>query len=253
MLYRFRLGMSHQRLNQREAAIYPFEQALLAMKKKEENRTVPRAVLLLNLARSQGATGNVDGVIKALTAIAATGARPYSSVINSRDFSEFLSNPEFLIALSQLQPCTTTEHRAFDFWIGEWDVSSPTNKSWHAKSFITLGNDGSSIHEDYTSMGGYAGRSINFYDAAKEQWYQTRIDNQGQTLFLPGNFVDGAMVLQDKSNRITWSNLRDDKFRDDQFRDDRVRQHWESTTAGGQSWTTAFEGYYQRHETRAEN
>jgi hypothetical protein len=57
-------------------------------------------------------------------------------------------------------------------------------------------------------------------------------------LLLHGGLKDGAMVLQseDGSQRITWTPQSDG----------RVRQHWESTTDGGQTWTTAFDGMYQK-------
>ncbi len=132
-------------------------------------------------------------------------------------------------------PCTSTTHRAFDFWVGEWEVTSPPRPKWQASSIITLSNDGCSIHENYVTPGGYTGKSVNFFDATKNLWHQTWIDNQGVPLYLEGSFSDGTMVLSDAGNRVSWSLLPDK----------RVRQHWESTTDGGKTWTTAFDGYYR--------
>jgi hypothetical protein len=49
------------------------------------------------------------------------------------------------------------------------------------------------------------------------------------------------MVMQTTADpaqvqRITWTPLPDG----------RVRQHWESTTDGGRTWSTVFDGYYTR-------
>ena len=139
-------------------------------------------------------------------------------------------------AAEKPKPCISASHRAFDFWLGEWEVTSPPRPKWKASSTITLANNGCSVHEAYVTPGGYAGRSVNFFDAAKKTWHQTWIDNQGAPLFLEGNFSEGTMVLSDAVNRVSWSLLPDK----------RVRQHWESTTDGGKTWTTAFDGYYRR-------
>ena len=139
-------------------------------------------------------------------------------------------------AADKPKPCTSASHRAFDFWLGEWEVTSPPRPKWVASSTITLSNDGCSIHESYATPGGYAGKSVNFFDATKSLWHQTWIDNQGVALYLEGNLSEGTMVLSDAGNRVSWSLLPDK----------RVRQHWESTADGGKTWTTAFDGYYRR-------
>lgn len=134
------------------------------------------------------------------------------------------------------KPCEGPMHDSFNFWIGKWTVTSPARPNWSASSSITQGNDGCSIHEAYQSVGGYTGYSINFYDRNDRKWHQTWIDNQGDALYLTGGLVDGRMVLGDGSNRITWSVEPDG----------RVRQFWETTPDDGQTWTVAFDGYYQQ-------
>lgn len=138
-------------------------------------------------------------------------------------------------AQNKPQPCTSADSRAFDFWLGEWEVTSPAREKWQASSSITVSNNGCSIHEAYVTPSGYTGNSINFYDAIKGLWHQTWIDNQGVPLYLEGNLVNKVMVLSDKSNRVSWSIQPDG----------RVRQHWESTADEGKTWTTAFDGYYR--------
>lgn len=229
-LYWFRLGQSLFNLQQHKAAIKPLQ---LALKYPDEN--VPMPVNLLLLARSQAADGKEQSALKNIAAIEATGARPYQAVKNSAEFSSFNEKPEFLAMLEKLKPCGTPDHRAFDFWVGEWEVTSPSRPGWVAQNSITLSNDDCSVHENYTS-GGYTGSSINFYDNQKQQWHQTWIDNQGASVYLGGNLVDGAMVLTNETNRVTWS-VQPDK---------RVRQHWESTSDEGATWATAFDGYYRK-------
>lgn len=133
-------------------------------------------------------------------------------------------------------PCANENHRAFDFWLGEWSVNSPNQKTHPSHSSITRSNDGCSIHERYTTAGGFTGNSINFYDKKNNKWHQTWIDNQGAPLYLDGNFINGSMVLSDGKNRISWSLLDNHQ----------VNQVWEITEDGGKTWKKIFDGFYSR-------
>jgi len=134
------------------------------------------------------------------------------------------------------KPCNSIEHRAFDFWLGEWTVTTKDKNKPPAKSSITLSNDGCSIHERYETSGGFTGNSINFYDVKAKKWHQTWIDNQGSPLYLDGEFKDDSMVLSDGTNRITWTLLKDG----------RVNQRWDTTRDKGKTWKTIFDGFYNR-------
>ncbi|MCB1645711.1 MAG: hypothetical protein KDI36_09670, partial [Pseudomonadales bacterium] len=140
-------------------------------------------------------------------------------------------------------PCSSAQHRAFDFWLGNWtayDESGKRQGSNHLKSIL----DGCAMQENWDS-GKFKGTSYNFYDPVPDKWYQTWVDNQGGHLFLRGGLVGNAMVLageasDEKGNhwqdRITWTPLPDG----------RVRQHWQRTADGGQTWQNIFDGYYQK-------
>ncbi len=132
--------------------------------------------------------------------------------------------------------CQTADHRGFDFWLGKWRVTTPSRPGWMATSEITVGNNGCSIHESYKTPQGYAGTSVNFFDATSGHWHQTWIDNQGNPLYLNGKVEDGKMVLSDGTNEITWTPLEDG----------RVRQHWQVLTEDGNTKKTAFDGFYER-------
>lgn len=142
--------------------------------------------------------------------------------------------------------CTSPEHRAFDFWIGRWEVRRPDGAlAGHNTIRRTL--DGCVLHERYTTPEGYAGESFNVYDRSRDVWHQTWVDRAGQLLVLEGGFRDGAMVLEGETvqpdgsrqrQRITWTRIDGDP--------NRVRQHWEVSSDGGRSWETAFDGRYHR-------
>lgn len=139
--------------------------------------------------------------------------------------------------------CAAEPYRAFDFWIGTWDVRD-TSGTVRARSVITRRNGGCTIHEDYTTLTGYTGQSINAYDASRQRWHQTWSDIGGLVLYLDGSSPEaGVMRLEgtrrdqqgELMDRITWTRLPDG----------RVRQLWENSRDGGGTWTRAFDGFYE--------
>src|SRR5690606_24732559 len=67
------------------------------------------------------------------------------------------------------RPCASEAYRAFDFWLGTWDVVNPAG-AVVGRNVITAGNGGCTINESYTTPAGYAGQSINAYDAPRDRW-----------------------------------------------------------------------------------
>jgi hypothetical protein len=140
-------------------------------------------------------------------------------------------------------PCATEEYRQFDFWVGEWEVRDPAGKVVGHNSIAPI-LGGCVLLEEWTSAGGaYSGKSFNVFDRSRKRWHQTWVDVGGALLELDGAFRDGVMVLEGETldregktvrNRITWTPSEDGK----------VRQHWETSTDGGSTWATAFNGTY---------
>ncbi len=149
------------------------------------------------------------------------------------------------LAAQQTPPdCSSEPHRAFDLWVGEWDVFNPAG-TLVAESIITLEMNDCVVHESYTNAQGYHGESFNVFDRSRGVWHQTWVDQNGALLTLEGGVVDGAMVLEGTTiqpdgsevlNRVTWTPADDGS----------VRQLWQATADGGETWTTAFDGTYRR-------
>lgn len=143
-------------------------------------------------------------------------------------------------------PCSTAKHRQFDFWIGDWNVSSDGQTA--GTNSIHPIHKGCALQENWqgSGEGGISGSSFNIYDQANDKWHQTWVDASGTLLELNGAFVDGAMVLggerpaRDGSgktlHRITWT----------PFDDGSVRQLWEASNDGGGNWNVLFDGLYEK-------
>lgn len=149
----------------------------------------------------------------------------------------------FASAATAADPCGASEHRQFDFWLGEWNVHTPSGKLAGVNR-ITSEYGGCVLHERYSTGRGYSGESLNVYDAGRKLWHQTWVDSSGTLLLLEGGLRGRSMVLEGQTtgadgqvtkHRITWTPNADGS----------VRQHWESTDGKGQ-WTTAFDGTYTR-------
>ncbi|MEZ5274920.1 MAG: hypothetical protein R3F07_00910 [Opitutaceae bacterium] len=135
--------------------------------------------------------------------------------------------------------------RQFDFWIGEWEVTANGKVAGHNRIESIVG--GRALRETWTGTGGYNGTSTNIHDSTTDTWKQFWVDNSGLVLLLEGGLVDGKMVLEGRRldaegatvvDRITWTPNDDGS----------VRQLWESSSNGGQTWTVAFDGLYVKAE-----
>jgi hypothetical protein len=146
-----------------------------------------------------------------------------------------------IAAETRPNPCSSAEHRAFDFWVGSWRVENPDGKL-AGHNTITKSHDGCVLQENWRGRGGLTGSSLNIYDAATKRWHQTWVDSSGALLLLQGAYANNAMQLSGTHknpdgtpghDRITWSRLPNG----------RVRQIWEQSP-DGKSWTVAFDGTY---------
>ncbi len=157
----------------------------------------------------------------------------------------------FIALLSTAQnthcACCTEDHKAFDFWLGAWEVTLP-NGNKAGNNLIEKIQGGCVLRENWTGANGnYTGTSYNFYNAGTGLWEQLWLDRSGTILKLKGQRTGNQMILEsdetvneDKSvsvQRITWT-LRDDG---------KVRQVWE-VLRDGVSAQVLFDGLYSRKE-----
>jgi hypothetical protein len=142
--------------------------------------------------------------------------------------------------------CTDADHRAFDFWIGEWDVSPTGGTTVVARSKIEkiVGCAISETFDQTVGPGGkaidYHGRSISSYVPVENAWRQFYLDNSGTAASLTGGVVNGAMVLSNTipigMNRMTVTPKADGS----------VRQEGAFSGDGGKTWTSGYDFTYRK-------
>ncbi|MEM7297349.1 MAG: hypothetical protein AAF391_03685, partial [Bacteroidota bacterium] len=166
-----------------------------------------------------------------------------------QEFASYQTEDRFIKLLEKVElnayPCLRNEvWRHFDFWVGEWDVFVNGNKV--GDNSITRAVGGCAIHENYTTAGSYAGQSINFYSPVDKKWHQHWVGSSGDVynyvetkreeglLQFVSDFMNGQGTVS--QSRLTFT-LNEDGT---------VRQLFENSTDGGETWTSGFDGIYKR-------
>ena len=143
--------------------------------------------------------------------------------------------------------CDSDPHRAFDFWIGTWEVRT-TEGQLAGTNTISAEEQGCLLVERWSGVRGSTGQSYNFYDPGSKRWHQVWV-SQAANILYSGNLADGAMVLQ---GEITYRNGQTAEFmgRWTPQPDGTVRQHLQQRDADG-AWQDWFIGIYQRTDAQA--
>ena len=155
-----------------------------------------------------------------------------------------------LSAQAQQQPpfdCSTSHHhREFDFWIGKWSVRDSSGKVL-GKNAIRKVQNGCALEEQWVSVRGGTGQSINYYHPGSEEWRQLWTDGGASIIELRGGLDAGSMALEgtiyylsksvERKFRGTWTPLGDG----------RVRQLFEEQDEQG-DWEVWFDGFYSKNQ-----
>lgn len=143
-------------------------------------------------------------------------------------------------------PCTAPAYRQFDFWLGDWVVTTPDGKP-AGTNLVTRPLGMCVLQEHWKGQGGMAGESYNIFDSSSRKWHQTWVDDHGTYLSLEGGLVGADMVMtgpermvrgQATIDRITWQPKSADE----------VHQVWDTSSDGGKTWANAFHGIYRRRK-----
>lgn len=142
--------------------------------------------------------------------------------------------------------CKSAEHRQFDFWVGNWEVSDKDGDLLGHNHIKLILND-CVLQENWTGAKGSEGKSFNFYDRQTQKWHQTWIDNAGNPLYFDGGMEKDTMVL--KGHRLG----RDGKpvlhkLSLTPLEDGRVKQFWQASRDEGKTWMDVFLGFYKKKE-----
>lgn len=199
------------------------------------------------LARAYARNGDKEKMYAVFEQSLKLGGISAESLNDEKDFASLKAERRFVDYVKKLDsvanPCRARpEYREFDFWIGEW---APQNAQG-----VTVGTSsiqlilGSCIIFENWNTPVSSGKSFNLFDARDGKWHQTWVDARGTMTHYVGGLQSGKMVLVSESTtngkrtlaKMTYSKLADGS----------VRQHGESSTDEGKTWTTTFDFKYVR-------
>ena len=202
---------------------------------------------LFYLAAVLAKTGDKDGAFKYLEKSVQAGL-PMASVDAFPELMDLHADPRYAALAAEADklqhPCPDDPgYRAFDFWVGDWDVYIGGAKT-SAHNRITLELHGCLVHERWS--GGGQGESFNYYNAHTRHWYQNYVDEGGSTVWYEGAptapgvmHMEGGYANQDGSTglaRVTWTRMPDGS----------VHHYIERSTDGGKTWNVYFDAYYRK-------
>ena len=206
---------------------------------------IEKARILVASNDQAGATNEHSNVFAA--GFTSVGVLTNDPLLNSmegrKDYDELVSKMSV-----QAYPCVHQDgFRDFDFWIGEWDVHV-ANGTLAGSNVIKAVERGCMLTEHWTNVNGGTGMSINYFDKSSDKWVQVWNAEGGSQINIRGGLTDDGMALEGYIHYV--GNGTTAPFRElwTPLPDGRVRQYFEQSNDGGQTWAPWFEGFYTRKD-----
>ena len=227
-----------------------YEEALAAFEKAGQSGAglfgeYGKAAVYVALNQPEKAFASLDKAVQ-------QGYADPDALTSDPDLSVLRNDPRFARIIEQAKknqrPCAyTPENRQFDFWLGEWNVSTTQAAVPSGNSKIELILEDCVVQENWKSLNSpYAGKSYNIYNASLKRWEQYWVDNVGGSIFFYGGLKDGVMdYWTDDLPQPDGTKLK----RHLQFiklGSDSVRQFSQGSSDGGKSWQVEYDFTYIR-------
>lgn len=237
----YRLGMALMALERLESAAGHFEQAAIHQFQVQGAG--------YRIARIRARQGDTAAALEGLESLAQSGFGAVALIESESDFASLSQEPRFAAALTAMRanryPCRSrAQSRAFDFWIGKWDVSAGGQPAGTNDVRLILGQ--CVVFENWQGAGGSSGKSFNFYDAGEDHWRQIWVDDRGGVIEFTGRVTDGVMHYTAVTRTAGSKDVLRHKLTFFPNEDGSVRQLWEQSQDDGGSWQTVFDGHYVR-------
>jgi tetratricopeptide (TPR) repeat protein len=235
-----KLGAAYYRLQE-------YDKAIVAMTNAERNGAKENLQLTAIKAFSYAELNQKNKAFTYLEKLAALGFSP-KAMANHPKLAGLKDDPRFKKLLAKADkmayPCKyDPKNRQFDFWVGNWNVY--VNGKKVAESHIQNLLEGCLILENYhTLSGGFAGKSMNYYNSKTGKWEQIWTDVNGQISRYEGELEDGEMHFLG-TNISKDGNTNNVRMVFTPNPDGTVRQLFESSSDSGKTWNVSFDGIYK--------
>ena len=203
------------------------------------------------LSRIYASTGREAEALEQMESMANNGFGLPGLIDGEEDYASISEEPRFVAALATIRaarfPCEAGEkHHAFDFWIGEWDVSQSGQAAGSNNIQAILGH--CAIFEQWESSTGGKGKSFNYYDPGRDHWRQIWISDSGSFIEFTGEARDGGIFYTAETINPADGAITHHKFEFTQNEDGSVRQFWATSSDAKKTWSTIWDGHYARRQ-----
>jgi hypothetical protein len=201
------------------------------------------------LSRIYARTGRSDEALEQVEFMAANGFGIPGLIDGEADYASIADDPRFVAAVNTIRaarfPCQSGEnHHSFDFWIGEWNVTSGGQQAGTNNIQPILGH--CVIFEQWTSSTGGEGKSFNYYDPGYDHWRQIWISDNGTVIEFTGTARDGGIYYTAETVNPADGAVTHHKFEFTQNEDGSVRQFWATSTDDKETFNTIWDGHYEK-------
>jgi tetratricopeptide (TPR) repeat protein len=237
----FQLGMAAASLQRYDRGAVAFEKSTTLL---------PNIVATYNAAAMHARLGHSDEAFKWLSLAVRQGFGSEQTLKTDDDLASIRADTRFAKifydATHAPMPCANDpERRRFDFWAGEWSVTTAGGTVVGSSSVQTI-NGGCSILENWTSARGSTGKSLNSFNPAISKWQQYWVDQTGGvTEYRDSEWRDGSLSFLARGTQQNGSPLLQ-RLTFSALSDSVVRQHGERSIDDGKTWITTYDFYYHR-------
>lgn len=194
--------------------------------------------------------GQRDRALAWLDSTLAAGFSGDSILRNDADFASLRADSGFqrrvAAAEHAFRPCVSrAESHAFDFWVGEWDVTNAQGQP-AGKSSVQQILSQCVLFENWTDRQGGQGKSFNVYNTDYSMWQQFWTDQYGRVTEYRESertpegglrFLAHQRLAKGPSLiRMTFTPIDHNT----------VHQYGETSIDSGKTWTASFDLYYHR-------
>ncbi len=231
----------------RKAAHY--ETALAALQQAED-QGFGAVQIGVERVRIDVLRGDTGAAMAGLTQLVDSGFTAVAFIKNDPILGSMAGTEAFDNLTSELEklayPCENDPAFAeFDFWIGEWEVHTAAGQ-FAGSNVISREQRGCYLSEKWSSASGGGGDSINYVDKITGEWVQVWNDASGSQINIRGGLTDDGMLLVGTIHSVGTSETKPFRGLWTLLPDGRVRQFFEHSDDGGNSWVSWFEGFYTR-------
>ena len=236
-----------------------YDVALEAMQKAKSlgsGHGLPPFVADYEIATIYAGMGDRSHALQTLKAAADGGYFQSSRLNNDTEWNSLRADEQFVAAAKEVHhnaaPCEDPEFKQFDFWVGDWDVSSAKDGVQRGTSHVAKEMGGCVVWENWTSAGSpYFGKSYNTYNLNLKRWEQYWVDNTAGVMFFHGALKDNIMDYwtDDVPQNAGGTLLRHLQFFN--LGKDKIRQFSQGSNDGGKTWHVEYDLIYTRRASKA--